>query len=31
MECGMSFENWSDFKEGDQVQSFEEMEVKQHL
>ncbi|KAL8789093.1 MAG: hypothetical protein Q9213_001356 [Squamulea squamosa] len=31
MECGMSFENWSDFKEGDQVQSFEEKEVKQHL
>ncbi|KAL8924739.1 MAG: hypothetical protein Q9172_002557 [Xanthocarpia lactea] len=31
MECGMSFENWSDFKEGDQVQSFEETEVKQHL
>lgn len=31
MECGMSFENWSDFKEGDQVQSLEEKEVKQHL
>ncbi|KAL8858379.1 MAG: hypothetical protein Q9178_005060 [Gyalolechia marmorata] len=31
MDCGMSFENWSDFKEGDQVQSFEEREVKQHL
>ncbi|KAL8645857.1 MAG: hypothetical protein Q9226_007108, partial [Calogaya cf. arnoldii] len=31
MECGMSFENWSDFKEGDQVQSLEEKDVKQHL
>ena len=31
MECGMSFENWSDFKEGDQVQSLEEKEVKQYL
>ncbi|KAL8766680.1 MAG: hypothetical protein Q9209_006610 [Squamulea sp. 1 TL-2023] len=31
MECGMSFESWSDFKEGDQVQSFEEREVKQYL
>ena len=31
MECGMSFEDWSDFKEGDQVQSLEEKEVKQHL
>ncbi|KAL8695765.1 MAG: hypothetical protein Q9224_003175, partial [Gallowayella concinna] len=26
MECGMSFEDWSDFKEGDQVQSIEEKE-----
>ncbi|KAI4261594.1 MAG: hypothetical protein L6R42_003207 [Xanthoria sp. 1 TBL-2021] len=31
MECGMSFENWSDFKEGDHVQCLEEKEVKQHL
>ncbi|KAL8803114.1 MAG: hypothetical protein Q9182_003364 [Xanthomendoza sp. 2 TL-2023] len=31
MECGMSFENWGDFKEGDQVQSIEEKQVKQYL
>ncbi|KAL8670675.1 MAG: hypothetical protein Q9168_004796 [Polycauliona sp. 1 TL-2023] len=31
MECGMSFENWSDFKDGDQVQSLEEKEVRQRL
>ncbi|KAL8999617.1 MAG: hypothetical protein Q9169_001577 [Polycauliona sp. 2 TL-2023] len=31
MECGMSFEDWSDFREGDQVQSLEEKEVKQYL
>ncbi|KAI4111448.1 MAG: hypothetical protein LQ339_000647 [Xanthoria mediterranea] len=31
MECGMSFDNWSDFKEGDQVQSLEEKEIPQHL
>ncbi|KAL8808400.1 MAG: hypothetical protein Q9200_004302 [Gallowayella weberi] len=31
MECGMSFADWGDFKEGDQVQSIEEKEVKQHL
>lgn len=31
MECGMSFEDWSDFQEGDQVQAFEEKEVQQYL
>lgn len=24
-ECGMGFEEWEDFEEGDQIQSFEEI------
>lgn len=30
-ECGMSFENWEDFREGDQIQSFEEITEKRKL
>lgn len=27
MECGMTFENWEDFKEGDQVEAFEMVQI----
>lgn len=30
-ECGMGFENWTDFKQGDQVQSYEETSEKRTL
>ncbi|KAL9601011.1 MAG: hypothetical protein Q9219_002833 [cf. Caloplaca sp. 3 TL-2023] len=30
-ECGMSFEGWEEFKDGDMVQSYEEKKVKQIL
>jgi translation initiation factor IF-2 len=30
-ECGMSFEDWSDFQIGDIVQSYEEREEKRYL
>ncbi|ANB15091.1 translation initiation factor 2 [Sugiyamaella lignohabitans] len=30
-ECGISFENWDDFKEGDSIQTFEEIIVPRHL
>ena len=30
-ECGMSFENWQDFKVGDQVQTYEEISEKRVL
>ena len=30
-ECGMSFENWEDFKIGDQVQCYEEKIEKRYL
>lgn len=30
-ECGMSFENWNDFKVGDQVQAYEESVEKRTL
>ena len=30
-ECGMSFENWADFKVGDQVQTYEEIIEKRAL
>lgn len=30
-ECGMSFENWVDFKVGDQVQTYEEITEKRAL
>ena len=30
-ECGMSFENWTDFKQGDQVQCYEETSEKRAL
>ncbi|CZS95215.1 related to translation initiation factor IF-2, mitochondrial [Rhynchosporium agropyri] len=30
-ECGMGFNNWSDFKVGDQIQSYEEKEEKRYL
>lgn len=30
-ECGMSFENWQDFKVGDQVQTYEEISEKRAL
>lgn len=30
-ECGMGFENWTDFKPGDQVQSYEETSEKRSL
>ena len=30
-ECGMSFENWADFKVGDQVQTYEEIVEKRAL
>ena len=30
-ECGMSFENWTDFKPGDQVQCYEETSEKRAL
>ena len=30
-ECGMGFENWTDFKTGDQVQCYEEMTEKRTL
>ena len=30
-ECGMSFENWADFKIGDQVQTYEEIIEKRAL
>ena len=30
-ECGMGFENWTEFKLGDQVQSYEEMSEKRFL
>jgi translation initiation factor IF-2 len=30
-ECGMGFEDWHDFKVGDQVQSYEEKEEKRSL
>lgn len=30
-ECGMAFENWTDFEVGDHVQSYEEITEKRHL
>ena len=30
-ECGMSFENWAEFKVGDQVQTYEEILEKRAL
>lgn len=30
-ECGISFENWEDFKEGDHIQSVEEVVEKRTL
>jgi translation initiation factor IF-2 len=30
-ECGMSFDNWADFEEGDQIQCFEEIVEKRKL
>lgn len=30
-ECGMGFENWTAFKPGDQVQSYEETSEKRSL
>lgn len=30
-ECGMGFENWTEFKLGDQVQSYEETSEKRSL
>jgi len=30
-ECGMGFDNWSDFEVGDQVQCFERIEEKRVL
>lgn len=30
-ECGMGFENWTQFKQGDQVQSYEETSEKRTL
>lgn len=31
-ECGISFaQDWSDFKQGDQIQTVEEVEEKRHL
>jgi translation initiation factor IF-2 len=30
-ECGMAFENWEDFQEGDQIQCFEEIKEKRTL
>ncbi|KAL1871037.1 hypothetical protein VTK73DRAFT_2310 [Phialemonium thermophilum] len=30
-ECGLSFENWQDFKEGDIIQAFEEISTPRHL
>ena len=30
-ECGMGFEEWSDFKEGDIVQTYDEREEKRRL
>lgn len=30
-ECGMSFDNWEDFREGDQIQSVEEISEKRKL
>jgi translation initiation factor IF-2 len=30
-ECGMSFEGWSEFMVGDQIQAYEEIEEKRKL
>jgi translation initiation factor IF-2 len=30
-ECGMGFENWDDFREGDQVQCYEEQKTARTL
>ena len=30
-ECGISLMDWDDFKQGDQVQAFEEIEEKRYL
>ncbi|KMU89946.1 translation initiation factor IF-2 [Coccidioides immitis H538.4] len=30
-ECGMAFENWTEFQVGDQVQTYEEIREKRHL
>lgn len=30
-ECGMAFENWDEFQEGDQIQCFEEIKEKRTL
>jgi translation initiation factor IF-2 len=30
-ECGMGFENWEDFREGDQIQSYEEQKTPRTL
>ena len=30
-ECGMGFENWTEFRPGDQVQSYEETSEKRSL
>lgn len=30
-ECGISFEDWDELQEGDQIQAFEEISEKRHL
>ena len=30
-ECGMSFDHWDEFEEGDQIQCFEEIKEKRKL